>query len=618
MKKFILSLCSLLFVPCSLFAQQNVEVYPSNWWVGMKWNKVQLMLHGDSIGNYFHHISSNYSGIKVENVHTTENHNYLFIDISVGANAKPGNYQITCHTVDMPWTFDFELKPRRKGNGSTYAQGVTSKDFVYLLMPDRFSNGDPSNDRVQGMKDQSLDRSDVFARHGGDLQGVINHLDYLKDLGVTTVWMTPVLENDMPNRTEHGYAFTNHYVIEPRLGGAAMYKKLSDELHRRGMKLIQDAVYNHVGLYHFTVQDPPMKDWLHQWPTFTQTTYKDQTVFDPHAAPSDTKRMTDGWFTQQMPDMNESNPYVANYLIQHAIWCVEEFGVDGWRIDTYPYNDLVFMNRCNKALTDEYPKLTMFGETWVHGVPNQSYFCENNYNIPFKSNLQATTDFQCLFYGIQPAINENFGWTEGVNKLYTTTAQDFVYKNPMREVIFLDNHDLNRFYSVVEEDTTKYKIGLAWLLTFRGIPELYYGDEILMTGFTNPDGNVRRDFKGGWPGDSVNKFTKEGRTQKEENIFEYIKRLANFRKNSSAITTGKLMQYVPVDGVYVYFRYDDRQTVMCVMNTKNESATIDVSRFIERIKDFKKAYNVATGVTFELQPGLTVGGKYLLVMELRK
>ena len=597
---------------------QNVEVYPSNWWPGMKWNRVQLMVHANNIGNYSHHVSCNYSGIKVEKVHTIENQNYLFVDISIAANAKPGNYKITCNTVDRPRTFDFELKPRRKGNGTTFAQGVTSKDFVYLLMPDRFSNGDTSNDRIPGMKDQSLDRSDVTARHGGDLQGVINHLDYLKDLGVTTVWMTPVIENDMPNRTEHGYAFTNHYKIESRLGGAEMYKRLGDELHKRGMKLIQDAVYNHVGLYHFTVQDPPMKDWLHQWPSFTQTTYKDQTVFDPYAAPSDTKKMTDGWFTQQMPDMNESNPYVANYLIQHAIWCVEEFGVDGWRIDTYAYNDLSFMNRCNKALLDEYPKLTMFGETWVHGVPNQSYFCENNYNIPFKSNLQATTDFQCLFYGIQPAINENFGWTEGVNKLYTTAAQDFVYKNPMREVIFLDNHDLNRFYSVVGEDTTKYKMGLAWLLTFRGIPELYYGDEILMTGITNPDGNVRRDFSGGWPGDVANKFTKEGRSDKEESIFEYVKRLANFRKSSSAITTGKMMQYVPVDGIYVYFRYDDKQTVMCVMNTKSESATIDLSRFKEGIRDFKKAYDVATDVTFDLGDKLNVGGKYLLVMDLKK
>ena len=621
MKKFWVILSSLFLVPCSLFAQQSVEVYPSNWWVGMKWNKVQVIVYTpDMTGDIPNRkVICNYPGIKIKNVHSVENKKYLFVDIEILPTAKPGRALFRISTIDTSeGEFYFELKPRRAGKGTSYAQGVTSKDFIYLLMPDRFSNGDTTNDRIAGMKDQSLNREDIFARHGGDLQGVINHLDYLKELGVTSVWMTPVLENDMPNRTEHGYAFTNHYKIEPRLGGERMYKRLSDELHRRGMKLIQDAVYNHVGLYHFTVQDPPMKDWLHQWPTFTQTTYKDQTIFDPHAAPSDRKLMTDGWFTQQMPDMNENNPYVANYSIQHAIWCVEEFGVDGWRIDTYAYNDLPFMNRCNKALLDEYPKLTMFGETWVHGVPNQSYFCENNYNISFKSNLQATTDFQCLFFGIQPAINDKFGWTEGVNKLYTTAAQDFVYKDPMREVIFLDNHDLPRFYSVVGEDTAKYKMGLAWLSTFRGIPELYYGDEILMTGFTNPDGNVRLDFKGGWPGDPVNKFTKEGRTGKEENIFEYIKRFANFRRNSSAITSGKMMQYVPVDGVYVYFRYDDKQTVMCVMNTNDHSSTVDLSRFNERMNGFTKAFDVATGVTFDFGSTLSVGGKYLLVMDLRK
>ncbi len=618
MKKIFLVFSFSFFIFTFLFAQ-TVEVYPSNWWVGMKWNKVQLMVHGDGIKNSVTSVVINYPGVKLEKTGKVEGVNYLFVDITISSSAKPGIVKIKFNrSNEQPLSYNFELKERRRGKGTQFAQGVTSKDFIYLLMPDRFSDGDTTNDHVAGMRDQSLDRNDVYARHGGDLQGVINHLDYLKDLGVTTVWMTPVLENDMPNRTEHGYAFTNQYKIDPRLGGAEMYEKLSDEIHKRGMKLIQDAVYNHVGLYHFTVQDPPMKDWLHQWPTYTQTTYKDQTVFDPHAAPSDTKKMTDGWFTRQMPDMNENNPYVANYLIQNAIWSVEEFGVDGWRIDTYPYNDLAFMNKCNKALYDEYPRMTMFGETWVHGVINQSYFCENNFNISFKSNLWATTDFQNLFYGIQPAITEKFGWTEGVNKLYTTAAQDFVYKDPMRETIFLDNHDLPRFYSVVGEDTTKYKMALAWLLTFRGVPEMYYGDEILMTGFTNPDGNVRRDFMGGWPTDLVNKFTKQGRTEKEENIFEYIKRLANFRKNSSAITSGKLMQYVPVDGVYVYFRYDDKQTVMCVMNTNDTSSTIDLSRFKERIKDFTKAYDVATGVTFDLGPTLTVGGKYLLVMELRK
>jgi len=622
MKKIIFFIVCLFIIEQS-FSQNTVEVYPSHWWVGMKMSKIQLMIRitdeGFIIPKNKLVFNCSSKDIKILNVHHPENQHYLFVDIEVAKTAKPQKVNFSFTGIQPKrWSFDFELKGRRPGNGTSFAQGVTSKDFVYLLMPDRFSNGDPSNDRIAGMRDQTLSRDSIYHRHGGDMQGVVNHLDYLKDLGVTTVWMTPVIENDMPNRTEHGYAFTNHYKIEPRFGGAIAYKKLSDELHKRGMKLIQDAVYNHVGIYHFTVQDPPMKDWLHQWPSYTQTTYKDQTVFDPHAAPSETKQLQDGWFTRQMPDMNQNNPFVANYLIQHAIWSVEEFGVDGWRIDTYVYNDLNFMNRCNKALMDEYPKLTLFGETWVHGVINQSYLCQNNLDIPFKSNLQATTDFQLLFYGIQPALKENFGWTEGVNKLYTTAAQDIVYKDPMREVIFLDNHDLPRFYSVLDEDTTKYKMALAWLMTFRGIPQLYYGDEILMTGFTNPDGNVRLDFKGGWKDDKENKFTKEGRTQKEDNIYNYLKRFANFRKNSSAITTGKLMQYLPVNGVYVYFRYDDKQTVMCVMNTNDKDATIDLSKYKERMKDFTKAFDVATGTTFNLESKLTLGPKYLLVMELKK
>ncbi|MER3499425.1 MAG: alpha-amylase [Chitinophagaceae bacterium] len=612
-KTFLLFVAFCIFslgLPKDSFSQ--VEVYPAHWWVGMKWNKVQLMVYGKDVATASY--SVNYPGVQLKNVNKVENKNYVFLDLNISSAAKPGKF-----FLDKNKSIYFELKPRRKGKGTEFAQGVNSTDFVYLLMPDRFSNGDPSNDRITGMRDQSLNRDSIYDRHGGDLQGVINHLDYLKDLGVTTVWMTPVIENDMPNRTEHGYAFTNHYKIDPRYGGETMYKKLSDELHKRGMKLIQDAVYNHVGLYHFTVQDPPMKDWLHQWPVFTQTNYKDQTLFDPYGAPSEKRQMTDGWFTRQMPDMNHSNPFVANYLIQHAIWSVEEFAVDGWRIDTYIYNDLEFMNRCNKALLDEYPTLSMFGETWVHGVPNQSFFCENNVNAKFKSNLPATTDFQQLFYGIQPAVNEPFGWTEGVNKLYTTTAQDFLYKDPMRQVIFLDNHDLSRFYSVTGEDTAKYKLALGWLLTFRGVPQLYYGDEILMTGFTSPaDGWVRLDFKGGWPEDKQNKFTTEGRTPKENEIWSFIKTLANFRKSSSAITKGKLMQYLPVDGVYTYFRYDDKQTVMVVMNTDAKEHNVNMDRFKERTAGFSKAVNVLNGNQIPLTGSVIIPQRNIWVMELKK
>jgi len=468
------------------------------------------------------------------------------------------------------------------------------------------------------MRDQTLNRDSIYHRHGGDLQGVINKLDYLQDLGVTTLWMTPVIENNMHNRTEHGYAFTNHYKIEPRFGGEEAYKKLGYELHKRGMRLIQDAVYNHVGLYHFTVQDKPMKDWLNEWPAYTNTTYKDQVLFDPYAAPSEKKQLSDGWFTRFMPDLNQKNPFVANYLIQHALWSVEEFAVDGWRIDTYLYNDMEFMNRCNKALLDEYPNISLFGETWVHGVLNHAYFAENNLNISFKSNLPGVTDFQSLFYGIQAALNENFGWTDGVNKLYQTLAQDFAYKDPMKNVIFLDNHDLSRFYSVVNEDLNKIKVAFTWLLTCRGIPQMYYGGEILMKGVTNPDGWVRLDFPGGWPGDTVNKFTAEGRTKEEQEVYTLIRTLANFRKASSAIKTGKMMQYLPVDGLYVYFRYDNDQTVMCVMNTSDKERDVNFSKYTERTVGFTKANDVFTGTSLSTNNSFKVEPMSMKVFELEK
>jgi glycosidase len=611
MKKIFSIFYFLFLIPYFSFSQTDIKCYPSNWWTGMKWNKVQVMLHGDAVGNATSFTIS-YPGVQLKKINKVENKNYVFLDVLITTTAKPGIVKITPSGLTDNSAVNFELKTRRSGS---FAQGVTSSDFIYLLMPDRFSNGDSTNDRIAGMRDQSLNRNEIFERHGGDLQGIINHLDYLKDLGVTTLWMTPVIENDMPNRTEHGYAFTDHYTIEPRLGGAVMYKKLSDELHKRGMKLIQDAVYNHVGLYHFTVQDLPMKDWLHQWPSFTQPNYKDQTLFDPHVAQVDKKQMLDGWFTNEMPDLNQGNPYVANFLIQHAIWSVEEFGVDGWRIDTYIYLDLDFMNRCNKALTDEYPHITMFGEAWVTGTANEAYFTQNNINGPFKSNLIGVTDFQCLFDGIQPAVKQP---ADGVNRLYQTLSNDFLYKNPMNNVIFLDNHDMTRFFSEVGEDVAKTKMGIAWLLTERGIPQLYYGTEILMKGIKNPDGWVRLDFPGGWDGDSKNTFTKQNMNDDELSVLDYTKRMATFRKNSSAIKTGKLMQYVPNNGVYVYFRYDNNQTVMCVMNTNDQSATIDLSRFSERMSGYTKALDVATGTIFNLEPSLTLGGKYLLVMELKK
>ena len=606
MLKFHFVLISmLLFFSVGVFSQKTL-FYPTNWWIGMKWNKVQILVYNNQEEIRDADVSITYPGVKITKVNRLENEKYLAIDIIVSPAAKPGvvtfklNYRNKIETIEWP------LQNKKTGNGKVYAQGVRSSDLIYLLMPDRFSNGDESNDKIAGLRDQSLNRDSVYLRHGGDLQGVINKLDYLKDLGITTVWMTPVLLNDMPSRTEHGYAITNHYVVDPRIGGNETYKKLSATIHEKGMKLIQDAVYNHVGSQHFTVLDKPMKNWLHEWPAYTQTSYRDQVLFDPYAAPSQAKIMRDGWFERNMPDLNQTNPYVVNYLIQNALWSVEEFGVDGWRIDTYIYNDLNFMNACNKALLAEYPSMTMFGETWVHGVVNQSYFCENNLTNAFKSNLQNTTDFQMLLYGIQPALIEQPGWTNGLMKLYNTAAQDIMYKNPMGQVIFLDNHDLSRFFSVVKKDVKKYKIALAWLLTYRGIPQLYYGDEIGMTGISNPDGLVRSDFSGGWENDSLNKFLPGKRNSQENEIFSFIKTIAHFRSTSSALKNGKLLQFLPQNNLYTYFRYDEKETIICMMNVGKEGKEVDITKsYPEALKKFSKIKNLfnneVSGLSIKLE-----------------
>jgi glycosidase len=598
---------ALLAIVCQLpLSAQTIEAYPTNWFVQMKYNKVQILLRKPSAFKSNTKVQVNYPGVSLLKTHYFANPNYLAIDVEVSKNAKPGEVKLLIQEGGQTTSFNWTLKNRRTGNGTQFAQGVNSKDFIYFLMPDRFSNGDKSNDKVAGLKDQSLDRDSIFLRHGGDLQGVYNHLDYLQGLGVTSLWMTPVLENDMPNRTEHGYATTNQYAIEKRFGGEAAYLKLSDALHQRGMKLIQDIVYNHSGRFHFLVQDAPDNTWLHQWPKFTEPSHKEQVIFDPYASKTEQLKMTDGWFTPEMPDLNQSNPFMAKFLTQNAIWSVETFGVDGFRIDTYKYNDLSFVNQLNQTLQNDFPSLTSFGESWVHGVAAQAYFVENNMNVPFKSNLQGGQDFQTLFYGILPALNEPFGWTDGVTKLYTTLSNDFLYKDASRNVLFLDNHDMTRILSSLGENVPKLKVALAWLFTCRGIPQLYYGTEVMMKGIANPDGWVRLDFPGGWEGDKKNAFTGEGLTTEEKAIQAYTKSLGNYRKQSTALQTGKMMQFIPNNGLYVYFRYDAKSTVMCVMNTDKQSRTVDMNDFSERTKGFNGGKDIITNqqinTKFEIPP----------------
>ena len=610
-------ICLLLLITSSAFAQIPAleRIEPANWWVGMKNNKLQLIVHGNQIAS--RNVRINYPGVTLLKANKVENPNYLFLDLEISAATQPGTFPIRFEKKGAKVIVsNYELKARNVKQ--VKAQGVTTKDFVYLIMPDRFANGDKTNDVIKGMTETTLNRDSMYHRHGGDIQGIINNLDYLRDLGVTALWINPLLTNDQPKTSYHGYANTENYHIDPRYGTNELYKKLIDELHKRGMKMVKDLVHNHVGSRHWTVLDLPSKDWLNQWPTFTRTTYREQTHFDPYASAADKNQMVKGWFDFHMPDPNQQNPYVRNYITQSHIWWVEYAGVDAFRLDTYAYNDLDYMAEWAKAIKAEYPNLNSFGETWVQGVPSQSYFTEGNVvNQGFDTGLDGVTDFQAL-WGINEALNGKFGWTDGVVRLYNTLTYDYQYNDATKNVVFLDNHDLNRFYSVVNEDFSKYKSGIAWLLTTRGIPQFYYGNEILMTGTTTPDGKVRLDFKGGWPEDKVNKFTAAGRTEKENEAFNYVRKLATYRKNNEVLQTGKMMQFVPQDGVYVYFRYNTDKTVMMLMNGEEKEVSLSTARFAERITGFKQAINVATDDVLADISQIKIPAKTTLVLELKK
>jgi len=607
----LLALLAIIQVYGQSITIERVE--PLHWWVGMKHPEVQLLVYGAGIASWEPTIA--YPGVTLRQVNRVENPNYLFLDIHISPAAKAGRVDVVFSKANEPsLTYGYELKEREHHRPK--AQGITSEDMIYLIMPDRFANGDPTNDVVQGMQETTLNRDSMYYRHGGDLQGIIAKLDYLKELGVTAVWLNPVLTNDMEQASYHGYAATEYYEIDPRLGDNALYRELAGELHKRGMKLVKDLVHNHVGLRHWTVLDLPSQDWLHQWPEYTNTTYKDQVLFDPYASAADKKRMSDGWFVPSMPDMNHDNPFVREYITQSHIWWVEYAGVDGFRLDTYAYNDLDYMAEWGKRMKAEYPSLTFFGETWVHGVPNQAVYTQGStINQHYDSHMPGVTDFQTHFAIIE-ALNGQFGWTDGVNRLYSILANDFVYEDAYRNVVFLDNHDKSRFFSEVGENIDKYKSGLTWLFTTRGIPQLYYGAEIAMKNFANPDGLVREDFPGGWATDTVDKFTEAGRSNMENDIFHHVKTLANYRKANPVLQTGKMMQYVPEDAVYVYFRYNADKTVMVVMNTGEAEAAVNTARFEECIKTAKQARDIIDGGIIDLTEPIRLKAKSTVVLEI--
>ena len=592
----------------------GLRVEPPFWWVGMAHPTVEVMIYQEDIRDFEPML--NYPGVSIKQVTRLQNPNYIFLELDIAKGTAPGKFDIQLNKDGAPsQTFPYELKARNFG--SDLKQGLGTEDLMYLIMPDRFANGDPSNDSFEDMNQVGINRNKMFFRHGGDLKGILDKLDYLVELGVTALWLNPVLENDEYYESYHGYAVTDHYSIDKRFGSNEDYVAFVEACHAKGIKVVMDIIHNHVGSQHWFIQDLPDETWIHQFDEYIQTTYRAPTLMDPYASQDDRLRMSDGWFDGHMPDLNQKHPQLANFLIQNNIWWVEYSGQDAYRIDTYAYPDQEFMAEWGKRMQMEFENFNFFGETWVHGMGVQSQFTQNNHlREGYNSHLPAVTDFQ-LYYAINEALNTPQGWTDGVSKIYFTLAQDFLYEDPYRNVIFLDNHDLNRFYSVIGEDIRKFKSGLTFLMTTRGIPMIYYGTEILMKNFTDPDGKVREDFPGGWDVDPTNKFEAAGRNDQEKEIWNYISKLAKYRKQTPALHDGKLTQFVPVDGFYTYFRYDADKTIMVVMNLNPEARDLDTKRFAEFLTGFNKAQNIISDKEISDLSKLKLQAFETLVLELQ-
>ncbi|MEQ1747293.1 MAG: alpha-amylase family glycosyl hydrolase [Saprospiraceae bacterium] len=593
----------------------DLRVEPPNWWTSLRHNRVELLVRREGLSAYDVRLGEA-KGVTLEKVTRGDSPNYLFLTLHIAEGAPQQKVPLLFAHPNGQNSFVHEF-PIWYRNPDTKAQGLDARDVLYLIMPDRFANGDPANDNVPGMLD-GLARDSLTGRHGGDLKGVLDRLDYLKDLGITAIWLNPELENDQAEASYHGYAITDMYRVDRRLGTNELYRDLVRACHDRGLKMVRDVVPNHIGVHHHWMKDLPFKDWVNVWPEMTQTSYRAPTLLDPYASEYDKKRFSDGWFVPSMPDLNQRNPHLANYLIQQAIWWVEYSGLDAYRIDTYTYSDQEFMSRFCREIREEYPAIHLFGEIWEYALPIQGFFADNQPmdRAQFDSNLPGVVDFQ-LCFAIQEALKREQGWTEGASRVYYTLAQDYFYENPFQNVTMLDNHDMTRFYTAVGENFNKYKSGIAFLLTTRGIPQLYYATEILGTGHEAPShGNIRKDFPGGWPGDPANKFTATGRTSLENAAFEYVQALLRYRNATPTLHFGQLTQFVPEDGVYIYFRHDKAKTIMVLINTANTERTVDTKRFAERMQGFAFGKDVIYGLLYRDLTKIRLEANSPVVLEL--
>ena len=618
-------------------AQKIDRIEPTNWYVGMKNPSVQLMVYGKDIRSA--EVSTNYPGVKIDSLVRLDSPNYLLVYMNI-KDAQPGTMKLCFKTGKNKTNVNYELKARdMKGEDR---QGFTNADVLYMLMPDRFASSG-KNIEVKGLNAYKVDRSQPSLRHGGDLEGLRQHLDYFTELGVTALWFTPVLENNSPDHgktsTYHGYATTDYYRVDPRFGSNADYRRLVDEAHKKGLKVVMDMIFNHCGFEHPWVKDMPTKDWFNtpEWlypenqkytvktqtmdgeqttnTKYLQTSYKLTPVLDPYASKVDLHETVDGWFVPTMPDLNQRNEHLMTYLIQNSEWWIETVGIDGIRMDTYPYADRKGMARWMEVLNEEYPNFNTVGETWVTEPAYTAAWQKDSPLQKENSNLKTVMDF-AFFDRVNQAKNEETdAWWNGFNRIYNSLCYDYLYKDPSHVMAFIENHDTDRFLGETQ-DTLALKQALALLLTVNRIPQLYYGTEVLMNGTKQvTDGNVRKDFPGGFPGDTRSAFTTEGRTKAENDMFRWTARLLHWRQGNEVITKGKQTQFIPQNGVYVVARSYNGKNVMTVINGTSKAATMKAERYAEIIGDAQEATNILTGHKINISKDVKLAPRGVMVLE---
>ncbi|MBN1404521.1 MAG: glycoside hydrolase family 13 protein [Opitutales bacterium] len=616
MKLHLIAL-SLAFAPVSAsVAGELWHVEPANWWVGMREPRLQILIHGDNIAETTPRIECD--GLLLEQVVHVDNPNYLFLYVQVDKSAKSGSFDIVFEKDGkIEARYAYELRARREG--SAQRQGFDNADVIYEIVPDRFANGDPSNDSVPGMLEMEVNRAEPYGRHGGDIRGIINALPYLEDMGFGALWLTPVTENDMSNQSYHGYAITDFYKIDPRIGDMDDYVELSRKGAEHGIKIVMDMIFNHCGSEHWWMKDLPTADWINEYPDYRVTHHRRTVNQDPHASAEDTDLMRRGWFVPTMPDMNVMNPLFADYLIQNSIWWVEAADLGGIRVDTYPYPDKRFMSRWCARILEEYPNLNIVGEEWTFNPAIVSYWQRGKLNKDgYEGNLPSLFDFPMRGALVDSLNGKGHQDGESLTNLYEMLANDFLYADSDNMTVFLGNHDIPRYYMELGKDTAKARNAMVWLMTMRGIPQFYYGDEILMTHDESMEhGHIRKDFPGGWAGDDTDAISGKGLSDEALQFKAFVRNLLNWRKSSLCVQEGRLVHFAPRDDVYVYFRTYGEDCVMVVINNSEKAVALDMGEFASVAGPYTKGHDILGGKDYDLGEGLDLSPMTPCVIELR-